>query len=148
MSSDATPPAARPPLTPARIEAIIHRGLPLARDWGVTVQDAADGSATLRLPVNPALLRPGGTLSGPALMGMADIAFFAAFLTVTGGHDDARTQQLQIVFLRPAGPGPLLAEARIIRSGRSVVYGEVWLRAEGSDKPCGHVTSTWLKLAG
>ncbi|PZW50887.1 uncharacterized protein (TIGR00369 family) [Humitalea rosea] len=134
-------------MTPAEIQARVHEGVPLAALFGIEVVSAGEGVAVLRLPPAPLLLRPGNTLSGPAIMGLCDVAIWAAFLTATGGDDNARTQHLAVTFLKPAGPGPLLAEARIVRRGARVVYADVWLRAEGAEAPCGHCTSTWVVVA-
>lgn len=134
-------------MTPAEIEARARAGVPLAAAMGIEVLEAAEGRALLRLPPSPLVLRPGETISGPAIMGLCDVAIWAAFLSLTKGRDDARTQALAVTFLRPAGAGPLLAEARVVRQGRRVVYAEVWLRAEGSDAPCAHCTSTWMVVA-
>ncbi len=134
-------------MTPAEIQARARAGVPLAEAMGIEVLEAAGGRAMLRMPPSPLVLRPGETISGPAIMGLCDVAIWAAFLSLTGGRDDARTQALAVTFLRPAGPGPLLAEARVVRQGRRVVYAEVWLRAEGSDAPSAHCTSTWMVVA-
>jgi uncharacterized protein (TIGR00369 family) len=133
-------------MTPAALTAALYEGLPLAQDWAVEVVSAGSGAALLRLPANPRLQRPGPTLSGPALMGLADMAMWIALLSETGGRDTALTVTLSTSFLRAAGAGAVLAEARIIRQGRASLYAEVWLRAEGTEKPCAHVTSTWLKV--
>ncbi|WP_135467060.1 PaaI family thioesterase [Crenalkalicoccus roseus] len=131
----------------AAIEAILHEGVPLARLWGVEVLAAAEGRATLRLPRRGDLLRPGNTVSGPALMGLADMAVWAALLSVTGGKDESVTSTLTANFLRPVGPGPALAEARLVKRGRRMVFAEVLLRAEGSEEIAMHVTSTWAVIA-
>lgn len=130
-------------MTPAELQARVREGVPLGAAWGVEVVEAAEGRALLRLPRDPLLLRPGGTVSGPALMGLADMAMWAALLTLSAGRDESRTANLAIAFLRPAGEGPVLAEARVIRRGRSLAYGEVWLRAEGATAPAAHVTTSW-----
>jgi uncharacterized protein (TIGR00369 family) len=134
-------------MTPAAIQARVREGVPLGAAWGVEVLDAAEGRARLRLPRDPALLRPGNTVSGPALMGLADMAVWAALLSLTEGRDESLTAHLAITFLRPPGPGPVLAEAQVLKRGRSLIYAEVWLRAEGADAPCAHVTSSWAAVA-
>ncbi|MDN3566610.1 PaaI family thioesterase [Paeniroseomonas aquatica] len=131
----------------AEMQAIIHRGVPLAGAWGVEVISAADGVAVVRLPAQPLLLRPGNTVSGPALMGLADVAMWAALLSVTGGKDESVTSSMTVNFLRPAGSGPVLAEARIVKRGRRMVFGDIMLRAEGSDAIAVHVTTTWAVIA-
>lgn len=133
-------------MTPAALQGRIRAGLPLAAAWGVEVLEAEAGRAVLRLPRDPLLLRPGETVSGPALMGLADMAMWAALLTLSEGRDESLTAQLAIAFLRPAGPGPVLAEARVMRRGRLLAYGEVLLRAEGAAAPAAHVTTSWAAV--
>jgi uncharacterized protein (TIGR00369 family) len=144
-----TPPAAPTPAapTPARLDAIIAEGVPLVSGWGAEVLAAAEGAATVRLPFRPDLLRPGGTISGPALMGLADVAMWAALLSVTGGRDESVTSTMTVNFLRPVFAKPVIAEARIVKRGRRAVFGEVILRAEGSDEIATHVTTTWTVIA-
>ena len=121
----------------------VREGVPLGRAWGVEVIAVGQGEATLRLPHHEDLLRPGGTVSGPALMGLADMAMWAALLSLTGGKDESLTANLSITFLRPPAPRAVIAEARVIKKGRTLSYGEVLLRSEGEDAPCAHVTSSW-----
>lgn len=130
----------------AEIEAIIHAGVPLAAQWRIGVLEAAAGGAVVRLPADPMLLRPGETVSGPALMGLADVAFWAALLGASGGRDLSVTATMAMTFLRPAGSGAVLAEARVIKRGRRLLYGEVWLRAEAAIDPCAHATASWAAL--
>jgi uncharacterized protein (TIGR00369 family) len=131
---------------PAAIQAIVHRGVPLAAAWGVEVLAASGGTATCRLPWQEALLRPGGTVSGPALMGLADVAMWAALLGLTGGQDESLTTSLTIHFLRRLQPGPVLAEARVLKRGR-IIVGEVLIRSEGSSDIAAHVTTSWAGVA-
>lgn len=131
-------------MTLADIEATVWAGVPLAAAWRIEVLAAADGAATVRLPADPALLRPGGTVSGPALMGLADIAIWAALLGC--GEGDSVTAQQSMVFLRPAGSGPIIANARLVKRGRRLTYAEVWLQAEGADAPCAHATASWVAI--
>lgn len=133
------------PPSPAEIERIVHAGVPLAAAWGIEVVSAAGGTATCRLPWRSELLRPGGTVSGPALMGLADVAMWAALLGVTGGRDESLTTNLTINFLRRLAPGPVLAEARLLKRGRLVV-GEVLIRSEAAAEIAAHVTTTWAAV--
>ncbi len=134
-------------MSPAEIQAIVREGVPLAAAWDVEVLAAGDGAALCRMPDKPELLRPGPTIAGPALMGLADIALWAALLAANGGKDDSLTANLAITFLRRPSPGPILAEARLIKRNGRMLYGEVWLRAEADAEPAAHVTSTWLRLS-
>lgn len=131
------------PPSPAEVERILRTGVPLAGAWGVQVLAAADGRALLRLPGHADLLRPGGTVSGPALMALADMAMWCALLGLTEGRDESLTASLSITFLRRPQPRPLLAEARVLKHGRTLAYGEVFLRSEESEDAVAHVTTTW-----
>src|SRR4051812_47216384 len=131
----------------AELQAIMHRGVPLAAAWGIELLAAEAGTALLRLPANPALLRPGATVSGPALMGLADLAIWAALLSLTEGRDESVTSTMTVNFLRPAGAGAVLAEARLIKRGKRMVFGEILLRAEGSEEIAAHVTTSWAVIA-
>lgn len=124
----------------------MHEGVPLAAAWGIELLEARDGTARLRLPHDPALLRPGNTVSGPALMGLADVAIWAALLSTTQGRDNSVTSSMNVNFLSPAGPGPLIAEARIVKAGKRMIFGEILIFAEGSDRPAVHVTTHWVVI--
>ena len=131
----------------AAIQAIIREGVPLASAWGIEVLAAEAGVALVRLPWRPELVRPGNTISGPALMGLADVAMWAALLSLTEGRDESVTSTMTVNFLRPAGAVPVLAEARVVKRGRRMVFGEIILRAEDSDDIAAHVTTTWAVIA-
>jgi uncharacterized protein (TIGR00369 family) len=131
----------------AAIQATMREGVPLAAAWGIEVLAAEAGVALVRLPFRPDRLRPGNTVSGPALMGLADVAMWAALLSVTEGRDESVTSTMTVNFLRPAGAVPVLAEARLVKRGRRMVFGEIILRAEGSDDIAAHVTTTWAVIA-
>ncbi len=134
-------------LTTAEIQAIMRRGVPLAAEWEIEVLAAEAGTALVRLPAKPVLLRPGNTVSGPALMGLADVAMWAALLSVSGGRDDSVTSSMTVNFLRPAGSGPVLAEARIVKRGKRMIFGDILIRAEGSEELATHITTTWAVIA-
>lgn len=131
----------------ATMLAVIRRGVPLAEEWGVELLEAEGGRALLRLPASARLLRPGNTLSGPALMGLADVAMWAALLSLTEGRDNSVTSTMTVNFLRPAGSGPVLAEARILKRGKRMLFGEILMRAEASEETAVHVTTTWAVIA-
>lgn len=134
-------------MNPGEIQAIVHAGVPLAAAWGIEVLAAAEGTALVRLPFRADLLRPGNTLSGPALMGLADVAMWAALLGVTAGRDESVTSTMTVNFLRALPPGPVLAEARILKRGKRMVFGEVLLRAADNDAVAAHVTTSWVVIA-
>lgn len=130
----------------AEIQRIVRAGVPLAESWGVEVLSAEGGGATLRLPHHADLLRPGGSISGPALMALADVAMWAALLSLTGGEDDSLTSNLNITFLRRPAPTAVLAEATVLKRGARLSYGEVLLRSEGSEDAVAHVVTSWAAV--
>jgi uncharacterized protein (TIGR00369 family) len=99
-------------------------GSPFGRWWGYRMEAVAPGSARILLPFQPHFERPGGVLQGGCAMNLADVAFWIAGMTVTGEEAMALTLQMTSTFLRPAGLGDLRCEARVLKSGRKVLYGE------------------------
>ena len=96
---------------------------PFARWWGFALESIGDGIATVRLPARDEFVRPGGSLQGAAPMALADAAFWIALMTKTGEERMALTLEMKTNFLRPAR-GDLRCEARVLRAGRRIVYGE------------------------
>ena len=129
------------------LQGFMHENLPLTRIWGVELLAAEAGQAKLRLPANADLLRPGNTISGPVLMGLADMAFWAALLSTNAGRDNSVTSSMNVNFLAPAGPGPLVAEARVVKAGKRMIYGDILIFAEGEEKPAAHMTTHWVVIA-
>lgn len=114
---------------------------PFAGVLGIEILDIRHGQATLRLPPNPANQRLGGIVAGPMLMGLADLALYAAVVGATGVAE-AVTASLTINFLRGAPAGGIVAQARILKTGR-MTAGEALLLPEGGGEPVAQVVSTW-----
>jgi acyl-coenzyme A thioesterase PaaI-like protein len=90
------------------------------------------------------MLRPGGTVSGPTLMAMADFAMYVVLLSAIGPVGLAVTTNLNINFLRKGLPGQdVLAAARLLKLGRRLAVGEVNLLSGTSPDPIAHATSTY-----
>lgn len=132
-------------ITKDDVAELIERELPWAVWFGLTVEEIGEGTCRVRLPHNEQNLRPGGTVSGPAMMGLADFALYVAVLSVIGKVELAVTSQLSINFLRKPRPGDLIGDCRMIKVGRRLAYGEVFLHAEGreDESPLAHVTGTY-----
>ena len=89
-------------------------------------------------------LRPGGTVSGPTMMTVADYALYIAILGELGLVALAVTSNLNINFLRkPAAGRNLRGECRLMKVGKNLVVGEVWVYSEGVDDAVAHVTGTY-----
>ena len=117
----------------AALEMFLARAFPqVAGDFSVA-QVRADG-VTLRMAVAERHLRPGGTVSGPAIFALADVAMYLAVLARIGPVALAVTTNCSIDFLRkPAAGADLRAEARLLKLGRSLAVGDVLVFSEGVD---------------
>lgn len=109
------------------------------------IVEAVDGhSCRVRGPVDESDLRPGGTVSGPSMMALADNALYVATLGAIGIVPLAVTTNLNINFLRkPAAGRDLLAECKLVKVGRVLVVGDVLIYSEGQEEPVAHATGTY-----
>jgi uncharacterized protein (TIGR00369 family) len=98
---------------------------------------------TARMRTTPADLRPGGTVSGPALFALADCAFYMATLAMIGREALTVTTNCAIDFMRKPAPGLLTAEARILKLGRSLSVGDVLIFSEGLEGPVARAGLTY-----
>ncbi|MEI7608033.1 MAG: PaaI family thioesterase, partial [Rhodospirillaceae bacterium] len=88
-------------------------------------------------------VRPGGTVTGPAMFALADVALYGAVLSLIGRVELAVTTSMTVNFLRRPAPVAVVAEARILKLGKRLAYGEVMLWSEGEPEPVAHVTGTY-----
>ncbi|MEP9353450.1 PaaI family thioesterase [Xanthobacter sp. KR7-65] len=107
------------------------------------VERVGRNTATVRLDADESHLRPGGTISGPAMMTLSDVAVYVALLGQIGPVPLAVTTNLSINFLRKPAPGPLFADARLIKLGKRLAVGEVGLRGPGDDELVAHCVATY-----
>ena len=99
--------------------------------------------AIVRMTAGPEQRRPGGYISGPTQMTMADSATYLAIFTRLGIVPMTVTSNLNMTFLRPCIGEAVLAEARLLKLGRTLAVAEVDIRAEGSDKTASHAVVTY-----
>src|SRR5450631_2650678 len=127
------------------LEKFLHLEFPQAFSGGDISIESADGaSCLLRQRFSERMLRPGGTVSGPTLMGLADCAMYVVLLSAIGPVGLAVTTNLNINFLRKGAPGQdVLAAARLLKLGKRLAVGEVNLLSGTSPDPIAHVTSTY-----
>ncbi|MCH2459386.1 MAG: PaaI family thioesterase [Henriciella sp.] len=102
-----------------------------------------DGHAIMRLKAGPEHLRPGGYISGPTQMTMADSVTYMAIFTRLGITPMTVTSNLNINFLRPCIGEAVIAEAKLMKLGKTLAVAEVEIRAEGSDKVASHGIVTY-----
>jgi uncharacterized protein (TIGR00369 family) len=125
----------------AAIVEFLAREFPTSR---CVVEAVGNASAIISFAVRPEDLRPGGTVSGPVLMSVADIALYVAILGEIGIVPLTVTTSLNINFLRkPAADKNLVADCKLIKVGRSLAVGEVSLYSQGSDALVAHAVGTY-----
>jgi acyl-coenzyme A thioesterase PaaI-like protein len=108
------------------------------------VEEVGDRSATVRRKIGIEDLRPGGTISGPALMSVADFALYVALLGEIGIVPLAVTTNLNVNFLRkPLPDHDIIGVCKLIKVGRSLAVGEVTLYSEGNPDAVAHAVGTY-----
>lgn len=121
----------------------------LRRDFGQVAADfsvdaVAAGELALRLRVAARHLRPGGTVSGPAMFGLADVAMYLAILSRVGPVALAVTTNCSIDFMRkPEAGRDLIARARLLKLGRVLAVGDVLIWSEGGSEPVARAGLTY-----
>jgi uncharacterized protein (TIGR00369 family) len=110
----------------------------------VTIEELAPGRARVRRSIGRDQLRPGGTVSGPVMMDVADSASYAAILSRIGIVPLAVTTSLNINFLRkPSADAAIVGEASILKLGKLLAVCEVRVYSEGDAEPVAHATVTY-----
>ena len=113
-------------------------------DGDITVESADGETCIVRQRYRERMLRPGGTISGPTLMGLADCAMYVVLLSAIGPVGLAVTTNLSINFLRKGPPGhDIMAAVRLLKLGKRLAVGEVSLFSDASSDPIAHVTATY-----
>ena len=135
----------RPVMNVEEIEAFLDREFPQIHLDGrvFIVEEVGHGTVRMRLKAGPRHIRPGGTLSGPSMMTLADLALYVAILAHIGPVGLAVTTNLNFNFLRRPEPRDLLAECRLLKLGARLAVGEVSLFSEGIADPVCHATGTY-----
>ncbi len=135
-----------PAMSADEIAAVLRAEFPQAfyPGCGHTIERVARGDVRVRWSFDESRLRPGGTVSGPAMMELADFAMYVAVFSAVGPQPLAVTTNLNINFLRKPARADLIADARLMKVGKRLVVGEVGIFSEGgSEEPVAHVTATY-----
>lgn len=129
----------------AQFRDIMDARLPFADLLGIKVDYFMSDHVRLYAEYSERFLRPGGTIAGPVMMGLADAALYALVLSRIGPVELAVTTQLSINFLRKPAPGDVFADAKMLKLGKRLAVGEVSLfsASEPSGEPVAHATGTY-----
>ena len=127
------------------LESLLKREFPQIYTNGplYSILEAGYGRARLRLAYHDSQLRPGGTLSGPAMMTLADLALYVAVLASLGPVTLAVTTNLSINFLNKPKPCALIADCTLIKIGKRLAVGDVRIHSEGDSTLVAHATGTY-----
>jgi len=134
-----------PALNADQIGELLHEVFPQAffPGCGLILERVDYASIRVRRTFHEDYLRPGGTISGPTMMELADFAMYVAVFSAVGNQPLAVTTNLNINFLRKPAQADLIAEAKLMKVGKRLAVGEVTLYSAGSDDPVAHVTATY-----
>lgn len=138
-------------LSVAEVTALIDEHFPQSRDdvGAFVVEDVSAAGARLRLPIRDSFIRPGGSVSGPTMFKLADLAVYAAILGQRGpAAVQAVTSSMTINFLARPEPRDLICEVTLLRLGRRLAVAEAKLRSDGGAELVGHATCTYALPSG
>ena len=132
-------------MSASEIDAYLDEVFPQLHYGGRTYFIEAVGPmmARMRCDYHEKHLRPGGTISGPTMMALADLALYAAILAQIGPVGLAVTTSLGFNFLRKPGQAALIGEAKLLKLGKRLAVGEVCLYSQGEAEMVCHATGTY-----
>ena len=132
-------------LSSAQIQELLEREFSqmMFRGSALVIEDAWHGGCRVRRAYSEQSLRPGGTISGPTMMGLTDFAMYVAILASIGPVPLAVTTNLNINFLRKPASDDFVAEAKLMKLGKRLAVVEVGLWSAGNDDLVAHATSTY-----
>jgi uncharacterized protein (TIGR00369 family) len=136
---------AQPAMTVEALERFLKDEFPQAfhSHSGLSIEQVWHGGGRVRQAYQPQFIRPGGTISGPTMMALADFTMYVGVLASIGPVALAVTTNFNINFLRKPAARDLLAECRLLKIGRRLAVGEVTIRSDGQEAPVAHATSTY-----
>jgi uncharacterized protein (TIGR00369 family) len=134
-----------PAMTVEELERLLAAEFPQAfyPGSGLAIEEVWHHGARVRQSYSERFIRPGGTISGPTMMALADFAMYVVILAAIGPVPLAVTINLNINFLRKPEPRDLVGVARLLKLGQRLAVGEVSIYSEGAEEPVAHVTSTY-----
>lgn len=136
-------PMDEPKVSAEELMEMAREDVPLVSGMAMQVESVLPGEVTIRVPWRPEFIRPGGTVAGPVMMAAADFALYGVVLSLIGRVDLAVTTNMSINFLRRPPAGDVVARARILKLGKRLAVGEVYLHAGEDEDLVAHVTGTY-----
>ena len=132
-----------PKMTVSDLETFFDEHFPEMNSFRFKIEKLEDNLVEVRLFYNELHLRPGGTISGPTLMGLADTVMYVMVLAMIGPVALAVTTNLNINFLRKPAPVDVIAKGRLLKLGSRLAVGEIEMRSVGKNEVVAHATVTY-----
>jgi uncharacterized protein (TIGR00369 family) len=132
-----------PKMSAAELEQFLQAHFPHIDDRDFSIEQIEETVTRVRMRYHDKHLRPGGTVSGAALMMLADMAMYMALLGVIGPVALAVTTNLNINFLRKPAQADVIAECKLLKLGKRLAIGEVTMHSDGDAEPVAHATVTY-----
>jgi acyl-coenzyme A thioesterase PaaI-like protein len=129
-------------LSAAEITAFLDEVFPGSMEYFV-IEDVRPMHARVRMVFNEFRLRPGGTISGPSLMMLADTGLWVALLAMIGREPLSVTSHLDIDFLRKPAPADVIAHTTLHKVGKRLAVGDVLMYSDGEEMPCARSSVTY-----
>ena len=133
-------------LGPHEVSALVDAHFPQVHEGNgrISIERIDAGETVVRMAHDDRIVRPGGTVSGPAMFKLADFGVYVAILGRLGTHGlQAVTTNMTINFLSRPQPAALIARIQLMKLGRRLAVAEVKLYSEGSDAVVAHATATY-----
>lgn len=116
------------------------------QDLNLSIESIEGDNAVLRMRFSDKLCRDNGVICGQALMSLADTAMVFAICAAAGEYFPMTTVDQTIHFMRPAVRADLLAEARVVRMGKTMAYGSVSIRTDTDERPIAMAQTAYALL--
>jgi uncharacterized protein (TIGR00369 family) len=132
--------------TAADVTNLIEQHFPHVHEGSgrLIIESVGENVATVRMQADPSMIRPGGTVSGPSMFKLADLAVYAAVLARLGQDGiEAVTTSMTMNFLRRPAPGDIVARVRVLKFCRRLVVAEVTMTSGHDPEIVAHATGTY-----
>lgn len=130
-------------MTPEELQTFIAQVFPQIKDDFV-IEELEEMRIKVRLKVRDDHLRPGGTVSGPSMFGLADVSVYFAIMAMVGPKALAVTTSSSLDFMRkPVANADLIAECRLLKLGKVLAVGDVLMFSDGDDQPVARASMTY-----
>ena len=131
-----------PKLSAEEIAEFLNEVFPGAME-NFKIEEVAPMRARIRMPFQTRQLRPGGTISGPSLVALADTGLWVALLAMIGRVPLSVTSHLDIDFLRKPAPADVIAHTTLLKLGKRLAVGDVLMYSDGEQMPCARASVTY-----